>query len=270
MRNKQPYIEGGIENLHIRVLRQKIETLVLFEIGGVHFRMRCRAFSFKQGDLVRVKYCKQGYLGSLVALEVERRRTPLEYARDFALSVLDAARRALYLVWDILITFGLIFFVTTVLYVIYLSFAKDAFPNLGDFFYTCAALAFVAMIILAYIYAAACAIRSRAPRLTQLVFFSLAEWLLSLAQLFWAVLIACAAAIAVLLWIYMTFTEGKTTSLSDFFYSCVVLTPVCVICLVCSIFLFACKNSHHGASVVRNSAIPPHKYTARNFIITFL
>lgn len=110
MRNKQPYIEGRIKNLRIRVLRQEIETLVLFEIGGVRFRMRCRAFSFKQGDLVRVKYCEQGYLGSLVALEVERRRMPLEYARDFELSVLDAARRALYLVWDILITFGLIFF----------------------------------------------------------------------------------------------------------------------------------------------------------------
>jgi|GEM_PF-976867 len=234
MRNKQPYIEGRIENLRVRVLRQEIETLVLFEIDGVRFRMRCRAFSFKQGDLVRVKYCKQGYLGSLVALEVERRRTPLEYARDFALSVLDAARRALYLVWDILITFGLIFFVTTVLYVIYLTFAKDAFPNLGDFFYTCAALALVSMIIMAYIYAAACAIKSRATRLTQLV-FSLAERLLSLARLFWAVLLFCIAVIAVLLWIYMTFIEGKTTSLSDFFYSCVVLTPVCVICLVCSI-----------------------------------
>ncbi len=110
MRNKQPYIEGRIENLHVRVLRQEIETLVLFEIDGVRFRMRCRAFSFKQGDLVRVKYCKQGYLGSLVALEVERRRMPLEYARDFELSVLDAARRTLSLVWDILITFGLIFF----------------------------------------------------------------------------------------------------------------------------------------------------------------
>lgn len=109
MRNKQPYIEGRIENLRIRVLRHEIETLVLFEIDGIRFRMRCRAFSFKQGDLVRVKYCKQGYLGSLVALEVERRRTPLEYARDFELSVLDAARRTLSLVWDILITFGLIF-----------------------------------------------------------------------------------------------------------------------------------------------------------------
>ena len=57
MRNKQPYIEGRIENLHVRVLRQEIETLVLFEIGGIRFRMRCRSFSFKQGDLVRVKYC---------------------------------------------------------------------------------------------------------------------------------------------------------------------------------------------------------------------
>ena len=167
-------------------------------------------------------------------MEVERRRTPLEYACDFALSSLDAAKRTLSLAWDILITFGLIFFVTTVFYAIYFTSAKDVFPNLGDFFYTCAALAFVAMIILAYIYAAACAIRSRAPRFTQLVLFSLAEWLLSLAQLFWAVLIACAATIAVLLWIYMTFTEGKTTSLSDFFYSCVVLALVCVICLVCS------------------------------------
>lgn len=234
MRNKQPYIEGRIENLRVRVLRQEIETLVLFEIDGVRFRMRCRAFSFKQGDLVRVKYCKQGYLGSLVALEVERRRTPLEYARDFALIVLDAARRALYLVWDILTTFGLIFFVTAVFYAIYLAPQKDAFSNLGDFFYTCAELTLVAMIIMAYIYAAACAIKSRTPRLTQLA-FSLAERLLSLARLFWAVLLFCIAVIAVLLWIYMTFIEGKTTSLSDFFYSCVVLTPVCVICLVCSI-----------------------------------
>lgn len=233
MRNKQPYIEGRIKNLRIRVLRQEIETLVLFEIGGVRFRMRCRAFSFKQGDLVRVKYCEQGYLGSLVALEVERRRMPLEYARDFELSVLDAARRALYLVWDILITFGLIFFVTAVFYAIYLAPKKDAFPKLGDFFYTCAALAFVAMIILAYIYAAACAIKSRAPRLTQLV-FSLAERLLSLARLFWAVLLFCIAVIAVLLWIYMTFIKDKTASLSDFFYSCVVLTLVCMICLICS------------------------------------
>lgn len=233
MRNKQPCIEGRIENLRIRVLRQEIETLVLFEIGGVRFRMRCRAFSFKQGDLVRVKYCKQGYLGSLVALEIERRRTPLEYARDFALSVLDAARRALSLVWDILITFGLIFFVTTVFYAIYFTFAKDTFSNWSGFFYTCASLAFVAMIILAYIYAAACAIKSRTPRLTQLV-FSLAERLLSLARLFWAVLIACVAAIAVLVWIYMIFIKDKTASLSDFFYSCVVLTLVCMICLICS------------------------------------
>ena len=233
MRNKQPYIDGRIKNLRIRVLRQEIETLVLFEIGGVRFRMRCRAFSFKQGDLVRVKYCKQGYSGSLVALEVERRRTPLEYARDFELSVLDAARRALSLVWDILITFGLIFFVTAVFYAIYLAPKKDASSNLGDFFYTCAALALVAMIIMAYIYAAACAIKSRTPRLTQLA-FSLAERLLSLARLFWAVLLFCIAVIAVLLWIYMTFIEGKTTSLSDFFYSCVVLALVCVICLVCS------------------------------------
>ncbi|WP_298953930.1 hypothetical protein [uncultured Campylobacter sp.] len=44
MRNKQPCIEGRIENLHVRVLRQEIETLVLFEIDGVRFRMRCRAF----------------------------------------------------------------------------------------------------------------------------------------------------------------------------------------------------------------------------------
>ncbi|MFR8440218.1 MAG: hypothetical protein ACLVCW_00420 [Campylobacter sp.] len=233
MRNKQPCIEGRIKNLHVRVLRQEIETLVLFEIGGVRFRMRCRAFSFKQGDLVRVKYCKQGYLGSLVALEVERRRTPLEYVRDFELSVLDAARRALYLVWDILITFGLIFFVTTVFYVIYLASKKDAFSNLGDFFYTCAALALVAMIIMAYIYVAACAIKSRTPRLTQLA-FSLAERLLSLARLFWAVLIACVAAIAVLVWIYMIFIKDKTASLSDFFYSCVVLAFVCVICMVYS------------------------------------
>lgn len=233
MRNKQPYIEGRIENLRVRVLRQEIETLVLFEIDGVRFRMRCRAFSFKQGDLVRVKYCKQGYLGSLVALEVERRRTPLEYARDFALIVLDAARRALYLVWDILTTFGLIFFVTAVFYAIYLAPQKDAFSNLGDFFYTCAELTLVAMIIMAYIYAAACAIKSRTPRLTQLA-FSLAERLLSLARLFWAVLIACVAAIAVLVWIYMIFIKDKTASLSDFFYSCVVLAFVCVICMVCS------------------------------------
>ncbi|WP_298980036.1 hypothetical protein [uncultured Campylobacter sp.] len=233
MRNKQPCIEGRIENLHVRVLRQEIETLVLFEIGGVRFRMRCRAFSFKQGDLVRVKYCKQGYLGSLVALEVERRRTPLEYARDFALSALDAAKRALSLAWDVLITFGLIFFATTVFYAIYFASKKDAFSNLGDFFYTCAGLALVAMIILAHIYSIIRAIERRAPRLTQLA-FSLAERLLSLARLFWAVLLFCIAVIAVLLWIYMTFIEGKTTSLSDFFYSCVVLTLVCMICLICS------------------------------------
>ena len=66
------------------------------------------------------------------------------------------------------------------------------------------------MIILAYIYAAACAIKSRTPRLTQLA-FSLAERLLGLARLFWAVLLFRIAAIAVLLWIYMTFIEGKTT-----------------------------------------------------------
>ena len=233
MRNKQPCIEGRIENLHVRVLRQEIETLVLFEIDGVRFRMRCMAFSFKQDDLVRVKYCKQGYLGSLIALEVERRRTPLEYARNFELSVLDAARRALYLVWDILITFGLIFFVTAVFYEIYLAPKKDAFSNLGDFFYTCAALALVAMIIMAYVYAIVRAVERRTPRLTQLA-FSLAERLLSLARLFWAVLLFCIAVIAVLLWIYMTFIEGKTTSLSDFFYSCVVLAFVCVICMVCS------------------------------------
>ncbi|WP_297962787.1 hypothetical protein [uncultured Campylobacter sp.] len=233
MRNKQPCIEGRIENLHVRVLRQEIETLVLFEIDGVRFRMRCRSFSFKQGDLVRVKYCNQGYLGSLVALEVERRRMPLEYARDFELSSLDAAKRTLSLAWDILIMFGLIFFVTTVFYAIYFTSAKDAFPNLGDFFYTCASLAFVAMIILAYVYAIVRAIERRAPRLTQLV-FNLAERLLSLARLFWAVLIACVAAIAVLLWIYMTFIKDKTASLSDFFYSCVVFALVCVICLVCS------------------------------------
>ena len=118
-------------------------------------------------------------------------------------------------------------------YAIYLAPKKDAFPNLGDFFYTCASLAFVAMIILAYIYAAACAIKSRTPRLTQLA-FSLAERLLGLARLFWAVLIACVAAIAVLVWIYMIFIKDKTASLSDFFYSCVVLAFVCVICLVCS------------------------------------
>ncbi len=165
---------------------------------------------------MRVKYCKQGYLGSLVALEVERRKTPLEYARDFALSVLDTAKRTLSLAWDILITFGLIFFVTTVFYAIYFTFAKDAFPNLGDFFYTCASLAFVAMIIMAYIYAIVHAIERRAPRLTQLV-FSLAERLLNLARLFWAVLLFCIAVIAVLLWIYMTFIKDKRASLSDFF-----------------------------------------------------
>ena len=184
MRNKQPRIEGRIENLYVRVLRQEIETLVLFEIDGVRFRMRCRSFSFKQGDLVRVKYCKQGYLGSLVALEVERHRTPLEYARDFALSALYAAKRALSLAWDIF----LIFFATTVFYAIYFAFAKDAFPNLGDFFYTCAGLALVAMIILAYVYAIVRAIEKRAPRLTQLV-FNLAERLLGLARLFWAILL---------------------------------------------------------------------------------
>ena len=233
MRNKQPYIEGRIENLHVRVLRQEIETLVLFEIDGIRFRMRCRAFSFKQGDLVRVKYCKQGYLGSLIALQVERRRTPLEYARDFALSSLDAAKRAPSLAWDILITFSLIFFATTVFYAIYFTFAKDVFPNLGDFFYTCAGLALVAMIILAYVYTIIRAIERRAPRLTQLV-FNLAKRLLGLARLFWAVLIACVAAIAVLVWIYMIFIKDKTASLSDFFYSCVVLAFVCAICMVCS------------------------------------
>ena len=236
MRNKQPYIEGRIENLHVRVLRQEIETLVLFDIGGVRFRMRCRSFSFKQGDLVRVKYCNQGYLGSLVALEVERRRTLLEYARDFALSVLDTVKRTLSLVWDILITFGLIFFATTVFYAIYFTFAKDVFPNLGDFFYTCAGLALVAMIILAHIYAIVRAVERRAPRLTQLV-FSLAERLLCLARLFWAVLLFCIAVIAVLLWIYITFIKDKTASLSDFFYSCVVLTLVCMICLICSTYM---------------------------------
>lgn len=118
-------------------------------------------------------------------------------------------------------------------YAIYLAPKKDAFSNLGDFFYTCAELTLVAMIIMAYIYAAACAIKSRAPRLTQLV-FSFVERLLSLARLFWAVLLFCISVIAVLLWIYITFIEGKTASLSDFFYSCVVLTLVCMICLICS------------------------------------
>ena len=60
MRNKQPYIEGRIENLRVRVLRQEIETLVLFEIDGVRFRMRCRAFSFKQGDLSARKILQAG------------------------------------------------------------------------------------------------------------------------------------------------------------------------------------------------------------------
>ena len=48
MRNKQPCIEGRIENLRIRVLRQEIETLVLFEIKGVRFRIRCEAFNSKR------------------------------------------------------------------------------------------------------------------------------------------------------------------------------------------------------------------------------
>ena len=225
MRNKQPYIEGRIENLHVRVLRQEIETLVLFEIDGIRFRMRCRAFSFKQGNLVRVKYCKQGYLGSLVSLEVERHRTPLEYARDFELSVLDAARRALYLVWDILITFGLIFFVTAVFYAIYLASKKDAFSNLGDFFYTCAALALVAMIIMAYIYAAACAIKSRTPRLTRI--FLTCTYFAIFLMLFTAVFII---ALAVLLYIC------DILGFRDYFFSCLVLAFVCSY-LVCSTYM---------------------------------
>lgn len=224
MRNKQPCIEGRIENLHVRVLRQEIETLVLFEIDGVRFRMRCRSFSFKQGDLVRVKYCNQGYLGSLVALEVERRRTLLEYARDFTLSVLDTAKRTLSLVWDILIMFGLIFFVTTVLYVIYLAFAKDAFPNLGDFFYTCASLAFVAMIILAYIYAAACAIKSRAPRLVRI--FWMCTYFTTFLMFFTAIFII---ALAVLLYVCDILGFG------NYFFSCLVLSFVCsyAVCSTC-------------------------------------
>ena len=224
MRNKQPCIEGRIENLRIRVLRQEIETLVLFEIDGVRFRMRCRSFSFKQGDFVRVKYCNQGYLGSLVALQVERRRTPLEYACDFALSVLDAAKRTLSLVWDILITFGLIFFVTTVLYMIYLAFAKDAFPNLGDFFYTCAALAFVAMIILAYIYAIVRAIERRAPRLVRI--FWMCTYFATFLMFFTAVFII---ALAVLLYICDILGFG------DYFFSCLVLAFVCsyAVCSTC-------------------------------------
>ena len=225
MRNKQPCIEGRIENLHVRVLRQEIETLVLFEIDGVRFRMRCRAFSFKQGDLVRVKYCKQGYLGSLVALEVERRRTPLEYARDFALSALDAAKRALSLAWDILITFGLIFFATTVFYAIYFAFAKDAFPNLGDFFYTCAGLAFVAMIILAYVYAIVRAIERRAPRLARI--FLTCTYFAIFLMLFTAVFII---AFAVLLYICDILGFG------DYFFSCLVLALVCSY-LVCSTYM---------------------------------
>ena len=224
MRNKQPYIEGRIENLRVRVLRQEIETLVLFEIDGVRFRMRCRAFSFKQGDLVRVKYCKQGYLGSLVALEVERRRTPLEYARDFALIVLDAARRALYLVWDILTTFGLIFFVTAVFYAIYLAPQKDAFSNLGDFFYTCVSLAFVAMIILAYIYAIVRAIERRAPRLVRI--FWMCTYFATFLMFFTAVFI-----IALVILLYVCDILG----FGDYFFSCLVLAFVCsyAVCSTC-------------------------------------
>lgn len=224
MRNKQPYIEGRIENLRIRVLRQEIETLVLFEIDGVRFRMCCRAFSFKQGDLVRVKYCKQGYLGSLVALEVERRRTPLKYARDFALSSLDAAKRTLSLAWDILITFGLIFFVTTVFYAIYFTSAKDAFPNLGDFFYTCAGLAFVAMIILAYVYAIARAIESRAPRLVRI--FWMCTYFTTFLMFFTAIFII---ALAVLLYVCDILGFG------NYFFSCLVLSFVCsyAVCSTC-------------------------------------
>ena len=225
MRNKQPCIEGRIENLHVRVLRQEIETLVLFEIGGVRFRMRCRSFSFKRGDLVRVKYCKQGYLGSLVALEVERRRTPLECARDFALSALDAAKRALSLAWDILITFGLIFFATTVFFAIYFTFAKDVFPNLGDFFYTCAGLAFVAMIILAYVYAIVRAIERRAPRLARI--FLTCTYFAIFLMLFTAVFII---AFAVLLYICDILGFG------DYFFSCLVLALVCSY-LVCSTYM---------------------------------
>ena len=225
MRNKQPCIEGRIENLHVRVLRQEIETLVLFEIDGVRFRMRCRSFSFKQGDLVRVKYCNQGYLGSLVALEVERRRTPLEYARDFALSSLDAAKRTLSLAWDILIAFGLIFFVTTVFYAIYFTSAKDAFPNLGDFFYTCAGLAFVAMIILAYVYAIVRAIERRAPRLTRI--FLTCTYFAIFLMLFTAVFIIT---LAVLLYICDILGFG------DYFFSCLVLAFVCSY-LVCSTYM---------------------------------
>ncbi|WP_297962467.1 hypothetical protein [uncultured Campylobacter sp.] len=224
MRNRQPYIEGRIENLHVRILRQEIETLVLFEIDGVRFRMRCRSFSFKQGDLVRVKYCKQGYLGSLVALEVERRRTPLEYARDFALIVLDAARRALYLVWDILTTFGLIFFVTAVFYAIYLAPQKDAFSNLGDFFYTCAELTLVAMIILAYIYAIVRAIERRAPRLVRI--FWMCTYFATFLMFFTAVFI-----IALVILLYVCDILG----FGDYFFSCLVLAFVCsyAVCSTC-------------------------------------
>lgn len=225
MRNKQPYIEGRIENLRVRVLRQEIETLVLFEIDGVRFRMRCRAFSFKQGDLVRVKYCKQGYLGSLVALEVERRRTPLEYARDFALIVLDAARRALYLVWDILTTFGLIFFVTAVFYAIYLAPQKDAFSNLGDFFYTCAELTLVAMIILAYIYAIVRAIERRAPRLVRI--FWMCTYFATFLMFFTAVFI-----IALVILLYVCDILG----FGDYFFSSLALAFVCSY-LVCSTYM---------------------------------
>ena len=225
MRNKQPRIEGRIENLHVRILRQEIETLVLFEIGGIRFRMRCRSFSFKQGDLVRVKYCNQGYLGSLVALEVERRRTPLEYARDFALSALDAAKRMLSLAWDILITFGLIFFATTVFYAIYFAFAKDAFPNLGNFFCTCAGRALVAMIILAYVYAIARTIERRAPRLAR-IFWMCAYFAIFL-MLFTAVFII---ALAVLLYICDILGFG------DYFFSPLALAFVCSY-LVCSTYM---------------------------------
>ena len=225
MRNKQPCIEGRIENLHVRVLRQEIETLVLFEIDGVRFRMRCRSFSFKQGDLVRVKYCKQGYLGSLVALEVEHRRMPLEYARDFALSALDAAKRALSLAWNILITFGLIFFATAVFYAIYFAFAKDAFPNLGDFFYTCVVLAFVAMIILAYVYAIVRAIERRAPRLTRI--FLTCTYFAIFLMLFTAVFII---ALTVLLYICDILGFG------DYFFSSLALAFMCSY-LVCSTYM---------------------------------
>ena len=127
--------------------------------------------------------------------------------------------------WDILITFGLIFFVTTVFYAIYFTSAKDAFPNLGDFFYTCAALAFVAMIILAYVYAIVRAIERRAPRLTRI--FLTCTYFAIFLMLFTAVFII---AFAVLLYICDILGFG------DYFFSCLVLAFMCSY-LVCSTYM---------------------------------